>query len=76
MDNKWLVGLRNKKNWTQEQVAQMAEVDRSYIAKIEAGQVPSVKVAKKLGKILKFKWQKFFEEECEGASQLPTGTEQ
>jgi len=74
MDNKWLVGLRIGKNWTQEKVAGMVEVDRSYIAKIEAGQIPSVKVAKKLGEVFKVPWQKFFEENCDDVSQKPTGT--
>lgn len=75
MNNKWLVDLRAKKNWTQEKVAGMANVDRSYIAKIEAGQVPSVRVAKRLGRIFRFRWQKFFEDKCEDASRLVAGTE-
>lgn len=75
MENKWLVDLRAKKNWTQGKVAEMADVDRSYIAKIEAGQVPSVKVAKRLGKIFRFRWQKFFNDKCDVESQISTGTE-
>jgi len=75
MDNRWLVDLRIKKSWTQEKVAGMTGVDRSYIAKIEAGQVPSVKVAKNLGKVFRFRWQKFFDDKCDEISQNPTGTE-
>lgn len=74
MDNKWLEDLRKKKNWTQDKVAGMVDIDRSYIAKIEAGQAPSVKVAKKLGAIFGFPWQKFFEEKCDETSHLLTGT--
>ena len=75
MENKWLVDLRAKKNWTQEKVAELVDVDRSYISKIEAGQVPSVKVAKRLGKIFKFRWRKFFDDKCDETSQMLTGTE-
>ncbi len=71
----WLEDLRKSRDLTQEEVAGMAEVDRSYIAKIEAGQTPSVRVAKRLGNVLGFQWQKFFEEECDETSQKLTGTE-
>ena len=74
MKNEWLADLRTKKGWTQEKVAEMIDVDRSYIAKIEAGQTPSVKVAKRFGKALRFRWQKFFEDQCDGTAQQPTGT--
>jgi len=74
-DNKWLEDLRIKNNWTQEKVASMVEVHRSYIAKIEAGQTPSVKVAKKLGKIFGFPWEKFFNEICDDVSHISTGTD-
>lgn len=74
MNNKWLVELRTKNNWTQEKVAGMADIDRSYIAKIEAGQTPSVKVAKKLAEVFKVPWQKFFEDNRDDVSQTPTGT--
>lgn len=76
MDHKWLVDLRKKRGWTQEKVAEKAGIERSYIAKIEAGQTPSVRVAKSLGKALRFSWQKFFIENCETGSQKPTGTDQ
>ena len=75
MSNKWLEDLRNKRGWTQETVAIKANIDRSYVAKIEAGQVPSVKVAKRLGKIFRFRWQKFFNDECDKKPQKPTGTD-
>lgn len=75
MDHQWLEDLRKSLGLTQEEVADKAEVDRSYIAKIEAGQTPSVRVAKRLGNVLGFSWQKFFEDGCDGTSQMPTGTD-
>lgn len=75
MDYKWLEDLRKSLGLTQEEVADKAEVNRSYIAKIEAGQTPSVRVAKRIGSVLGFSWQKFFEDGCDDTSQKPTGTE-
>lgn len=51
-------------NLTQEQLAALAKVDRSYVTKIENGLRPGVKVAKKLAAVLGVPWTIFFEQDC------------
>ena len=42
---------REKRNWTQEDLSERAELDRSYIAGIEAGlRNPSIKAVSKIAK--------------------------
>ncbi len=47
--------LREEKGWTQEELAEKASVERSYLAKLETGvkQNPSLKVLKRLAKSLR-----------------------
>jgi transcriptional regulator with XRE-family HTH domain len=47
--------LRERREWTQEELAKRAKVTRSYIAVLEAGHKknPSVAVLKRLAKALK-----------------------
>lgn len=53
--------LRENAGLTQEKLAAQVGVCRTMIANIERGSVrPSVKTAKKLGKILNVEWFKFF----------------
>lgn len=46
---------------TQQQLADAINVDRSTIAKIENGGLPSVPTAKKIASVLGFDWTLFFE---------------
>lgn len=71
---KWLKDLRAKKDLTQQEVANAANVDVTMISKIELGERrPSVEVAKKIAAVLGFKWTRFFEDE--GEELTKTGTE-
>ncbi len=47
--------LREEKGWTQEELAEKASVERSYLAKLETGvkQNPSLLVLKRLAKSLR-----------------------
>jgi transcriptional regulator with XRE-family HTH domain len=54
--------LRESKSWTQEVLAERAELDRSYVAGIEAGlRNPSVKAAAKLARGLGVTLAELFE---------------
>ena len=58
----WLSIKRTEKNLTQEQVSRKADISRAAYSNIENGaRNPSVETAKKIAKVLKFKWTKFFE---------------
>ena len=70
MTDSWLLDKRSKKHLTQEQVAERSGIHRSYYTKIENGTMrPSVKVAKRISKVLGFKWTIFFDEVCDPRSQ-------
>ncbi len=47
--------LREKKGWTQEELAEKASVERSYLTKLETGDKvnPSLAVLKRLAKALR-----------------------
>lgn len=54
--------IRTKKGLTQKQLADKVGVGRTTITLIESGtNKPSVKLAQKLGEVLKVKWTVFFE---------------
>lgn len=58
-----LAQMRKEKGLTQEQLARSCGVVRQCISNIECGQhKPSVSLAKRIARILKFDWTKFFEE--------------
>ena len=62
----WLKDIRAKKELTQREVANAANVDVTMISKIELGdRRPSVEVAKKIAAVMGFHWTRFFEEEDE-----------
>lgn len=52
---------RVKKNLTQQELANLVEMDRSTIAKIENGGSLSVSAAKKIARALDFNWVLFYE---------------
>lgn len=61
----WLKEFRKAKGLTQSDVAEKANIERSYYTMIEAGnRQPSVTVAKGIGKTLGFDWTIFFNEKC------------
>ncbi|WP_458412748.1 helix-turn-helix domain-containing protein [Schinkia sp. CFF1] len=62
--NTWLVNLRTTAELTQEKVADLVEIDRSYYTKIENGLTPSVRVAQRIANVLGFNWTIFFEKDC------------
>lgn len=50
---------------TQSEVAELANISRSYYTKIELGlKTPTVEVAQKIADVLNFKWVIFFENKC------------
>ncbi|KGX87039.1 helix-turn-helix domain-containing protein [Pontibacillus litoralis] len=56
----WLIRLRNRKNLTQQEVAERAFIDRSYYAQIESGErKPSIDVTQKIAEILHFHYSRF-----------------
>ena len=62
----WLKDIRAKKELTQQEVANAANVDVTMISKIEQGERrPSVEVAKKIASVLGFNWTRFYEDEDE-----------
>lgn len=63
MKRKWLTNKRKQKNLTLRGLAKKADIDFSYLSKIESGERrPSPEVAMKIALILGFKWTRFFEE--------------
>lgn len=70
MERSWLIGYRESKNLTQEQVAELCEIKRPYYTMIELGKRrPSVEVAKKIARVLGFEWPLFFA--LDGSESLP-----
>lgn len=57
-----LIERRKLLGHSQQDVADLVGIDRSYYSKIEAGHTPSVKVAKAIGKCLSVEWTVFFNE--------------
>lgn len=58
----WLIKKREVAGYTQEQVAKMAKIKRSYYTMIERGnRRPSVDVAKNIADTLSFEWTIFFQ---------------
>ena len=66
----WLKDIRAKKELTQQEVANAANVDVTMISKIELGERrPSVEVAKKIAAALGFDWTRFYEDDEQAASK-------
>lgn len=63
MKRVWLLNIRNAKEMTHEQVAELAGIKRQYYGMIENGvSNPSVEVAKSIAIALEFEWPIFFED--------------
>ncbi|MBA4535144.1 helix-turn-helix transcriptional regulator [Brevibacillus halotolerans] len=61
----WMIKKRVELNFTQEQVANRADIARTTYAMIEQeNRTPSVNVAKKIARVLGVEWTIFFEEKC------------
>lgn len=67
--NNLLVQRRKQLGFSQQEIADKVGIDRSYYTKIENGLVPSVKVAKALGRHLGFNWTIFFDDNCAKTTQ-------
>lgn len=51
-----IIGARKKRKLSQEQLALLSDIDRTYLARIEEGKAnPSVKVLNKLSRVLKIR---------------------
>ncbi|MCR6112739.1 helix-turn-helix transcriptional regulator [Bacillus sp. A301a_S52] len=62
--------IRKKKGLTQEEVASLAGIHRSYYTRIELGMIPSVRAAKGIEKALGVHWTIFFDEICAKNTQI------
>lgn len=63
MERTWLKNIRYSLGYTHQNVADDCNVTRAYYTQIESGiRTPSVFVAKKIAKKLKFNWTIFFKE--------------
>ncbi|MGM0775475.1 MAG: helix-turn-helix transcriptional regulator [Bacillota bacterium] len=66
----WLKKFRNNRKLTQEEVAKLCNISRSFYTQIENGtKTPSVDVAKKIAKTLEFNWVLFFDNNCSSGEQ-------
>ncbi|WP_157721846.1 helix-turn-helix transcriptional regulator [Tumebacillus avium] len=70
----WLETKRKAYGLSQEKLADLIGVHRSYVSKLEKGRQPSVEVAQRLSDILAFQWTEFFERrvsECTAPPFVP-----
>jgi putative transcriptional regulator len=66
----WLIQIRILKGYTQQEVANLAGISRSYYSGIEVGtRNAPAKTAKKIAGVLGFDWTLFFEEKGRETSQ-------
>lgn len=62
--------MRDDRSLTQEEVAKLSGISRTHYTQIEIGsKTPSVDVAKRIAKTLKFNWTIFFEEKSSSKEQ-------
>ncbi|MBX0358950.1 helix-turn-helix transcriptional regulator [Halobacillus sp. Nhm2S1] len=67
----WLKDIRDEHGYTQDQVAKLSGIERSYYTMIEKGnRTPSVFVAKSIAVNLGFEWTIFFDIECNETKHL------
>ena len=63
MKRTWLESKRKGLKMTHQEIADLVGIKRQYYGMIENGvSNPSVEVAKKIAKVMRFKWTLFFEE--------------
>ncbi|QDI92005.1 helix-turn-helix transcriptional regulator [Salicibibacter cibarius] len=68
---KWLKDIRDQKGYTQEKVAELANIHRAYYTMIESGtRNPSVTASKAIGEALDFQWTIFFDDGCNDTKQI------
>ncbi|HSH25568.1 MAG TPA: helix-turn-helix transcriptional regulator [Massilibacterium sp.] len=66
----WLKELRLQQGFTQNEVAELSEIERAYYTMIEQGnRNPSVSVAKRIASTLDFDWTIFFDNRCNESKQ-------
>lgn len=59
----WLIFARRRKNLSQGEVANLADISRAFYAQLESGaRSPSPLVAKRVAQVLDFKWTIFYED--------------
>jgi transcriptional regulator with XRE-family HTH domain len=59
----WLWAERKKRKMTQFDLAEQAGISRAYLTQIELEQRnPSIKVAKRLARVLSCEWTRFYEQ--------------
>ncbi|UKS25058.1 helix-turn-helix transcriptional regulator [Paenibacillus sp. HWE-109] len=69
----WLIKIREIKGFTQQEVATLSGISRSYYSGIETGfRNASPKVAKNISNALGFEWTLFFEEKGRKTSHNKT----
>ena len=68
----WLAKYRNDKGLTQQEVADVSDIERPFYTQIETGtRNPSVDKAKNIARALGFDWTIFFEDESGEKPQAP-----
>lgn len=61
----WLREMRKEKELTLEEVATLAGISSQMLSYLESGtRDPSVTTAKRIGKVLKFRWFIFFDDDA------------
>jgi putative transcriptional regulator len=66
MKRTWLVDARKEKGIKQQELAEMAQIAKSYLSEIENGnRTPSGHTALRISKIIDVPMEKFFEDETE-----------
>ncbi|OOV78858.1 helix-turn-helix domain-containing protein [Mammaliicoccus fleurettii] len=71
MNNKWLLDRRKELGMTQQDLANITGLHRSYITMIENGtRNPSVTSAKKIAKAINVEWVIFFTNNSDKSTQV------
>jgi len=66
----WLKELRIQRGLTQNEVAELSNIERAYYTMIEQGnRNPSVAVAKSIADAIGFNWTIFFDNQCNETKQ-------
>lgn len=69
----WLIEMRKRKAMTQDKLASLAGISRSYYTQIELSQRrPSIRTAKLLAALMGFEWTCFYDDDA-GQCDYPAG---